>query len=131
MNHAGYLADEISIRATVLTGLLMASLAIVAITYTSGIALTLVTNLAGIGVGTVWTNTDTLVSTMVDQRQLGIGMGAAQSFKEFGDMVGPLLIGLLTQFFGVRTGFVACGLIALLFLVLLTQMPAFTQQSEI
>lgn len=41
-------------------------------------------------------------------------MGAAQSFKEFGDMTGPLLIGLLTQFYGVRVGFVMCGTVALL-----------------
>ena len=27
----------------------------------------------------------------------------AQSFKEFGNMVGPLAVGLLTQFFGIRT----------------------------
>ena len=51
---------------------------------------------AGIGIGTVWTNSDTLVGTLVDRRQLGASMGAAQSFKEFGDMVGPLLIGPLT-----------------------------------
>ena len=46
-------------------------------------------------------------------------MGAAQSCKELGDMVGPLLIGLLTQFYGVRVGFVACGALALVFLALL------------
>ncbi len=46
-------------------------------------------------------------------------MGAAQSFKEFGDMVGPLLIGTLTQAFGVRVGFVSCGALALVLLVVL------------
>jgi hypothetical protein len=48
-------------------------------------------------------------------------MGAAQSFKEFGDMVGPLLNGLLTQFFGVRIGFVTCGLLALALVFLLAR----------
>lgn len=32
-------------------------------------------------------------------------------------MVGPLLAGLLTQFYGVRVGFVACGCLALLALI--------------
>ena len=46
-------------------------------------------------------------------------MGASQSFKEFGDMVGPLLLGLVTQFYGVRVGFVSCGMLALLLLLAL------------
>lgn len=125
---AGFLADRLSIRMTVLTGLLLAALAICILTFTSGVLLILVIVLAGAGVGTVWTNTDTLISTMVDERRLGIGMGAAQSFKEFGDMVGPLLIGALTHFFGVQVGFVVCGGLALLFLLLLARQPAFKRE---
>lgn len=121
----GYLADRVSIRATVLVGLLLAASAICMVTFTSGILLVIVIILAGMGVGTVWTNTDTLVSTLVDERRLGISMGAAQSFKEFGDMVGPLLIGALTHFFGVRVGFVFCGALALLFLLLLVLSTGF------
>lgn len=122
---AGYLADKVSVRVTVLIGLLMASLAITAATFVSGAALLVVIVIAGIGVGTVWTNSDTLISSMADERTLGASMGAAQSFKEFGDMIGPLLIGLLTQFYGVRVGFVACGLLALFLLTLLARSPSF------
>lgn len=122
---AGYLADKVSVRVTVLIGLLMASLAITAATFVSGAALIVVIVIAGIGVGTVWTNSDTLISSMADERTLGASMGAAQSFKEFGDMIGPLLIGLLTQFYGVRVGFVACGLLALFLLTLLARSPSF------
>ncbi|MBU6514018.1 MAG: MFS transporter, partial [Betaproteobacteria bacterium] len=113
---AGHLADRVNIRTTVLLGLLLAALAIGCTTFTTGIPLVVIVILAGAGVGTVWTNSDTLVSTLVDQRKLGASMGAAQSFKEFGDMMGPLLIGLLTQVFGVRVGFVTCAILALLFL---------------
>jgi hypothetical protein len=59
------------------------------------------------------------VSTLAAKGQLGASIGAAQSFKEFGDMVGPLLVGLITQWFGVRTGFVSCGIVALVTLILL------------
>jgi MFS family permease len=116
---AGYMADRMEIRITVFVGLLLAALSIIAVTFTSGALLVIVGILAGIGVGTVWTNSDTLVSSLVDEDRLGASMGAAQSFKELGDMVGPLLIGLLTQFYGVRVGFVACGGLALVFLLIL------------
>ena len=55
------------------------------------------------------------------ESKLGASIGAAQSFKEFGDMTGPLLVGLLTQFFGVRVGFVACGAVALVLLGILSR----------
>lgn len=116
---AGHLADTIDIRLAVAVGLTLAALAIIAVTFTTGVALLAVAIVAGIGVGTVGTNSDALVSALADPRQLGASMGAAQSFKEFGDMVGPLLIGALTQFFGVRVGFVSCGATALLLLLLL------------
>jgi len=116
---AGHLADKIDIRLTVAVGLTLAALAIIAVTFTIGVALILVAIAAGIGVGTVWTNSDALVSALVDPRKLGASMGAAQSFKEFGDMVGPVLIGALTQAFGVRIGFVSCGALALALLVML------------
>lgn len=118
---AGHLADRVEIRITVLIGLLLAALAIVTITFTAGATLIAVVLVAGIGVGTVWTNCDALVSTLAKKNQLGASMGAAQSFKEFGDMVGPLLIGLLTQLYGVRVGFVTCGALALLALPFLAR----------
>lgn len=116
---AGHLADKIEIRITVLFGLFLGAAAIIATTFTSGVTLLGVVIVAGLGIGTVWTNSDTLVSVLAEKRRLGASIGAAQSFKEFGDMVGPLLVGLITQFFGVRTGFVACGAVALLLLPLL------------
>ncbi|MEO7684783.1 MAG: MFS transporter [Gemmatimonadaceae bacterium] len=118
---AGQLADRIPIRKTVLVGLLLAALAVATVTFTSGYLLILVVIVAGLGVGTVWTNSDALVSSLAKEAQLGASIGAAQSFKEFGDMVGPLLIGLVTQFFGVRAGFVGCGALALLFVGVLSK----------
>lgn len=66
------------------------------------IPLIVVVIIPGIGIGTVWTNSDAVVSTLVNRSQLGASIGAAQSFKEFGDMVGPVLVGAITQWFGVR-----------------------------
>jgi MFS family permease len=121
---AGHLADRFEIRTTVIAGLLLAALGIIVATFTSGIALIAVVITAGIGIGTVWTNSDTLVSVLAHQRSLGASIGAAQSFKELGDMVGPLLVGALTQFFALRAGFVSCGILALVLLVLLAKSGA-------
>lgn len=122
---AGHLADKVASRITVLGGLALAALAIIAVTFTAGVPLLIVIVLAGIGIGTVWTNSDALVGEMASRSQLGASMGAAQSFKELGDMVGPLGIGLLTQLFGVRTGFVSCGSIALLLIAVLATSRGF------
>lgn len=120
---AGILADRFDSRATVVIGLLMAAAAIVAVTFTSGPALIATVIVGGIGIGTVWTNSDALVGASAAQGRLGASMGAAQSFKELGDMIGPLLVGAVTQFFGVRTGFISCGVIALLALLFLWRRP--------
>jgi MFS transporter, ACDE family, multidrug resistance protein len=118
---AGHLADKVEIRTTVFAGLLLAASSIIAITFTSRVPLIGVVIIAGIGIGTVWTNSDTLVSTLATKGQLGASIGAAQSFKEFGDMVGPLLVGVITQLFGVRVGFVSCGVVALACLIFLAR----------
>jgi MFS family permease len=122
---AGHLADKLASRITVIGGLALAAIAIIAATYTAGVPLLIVIVLAGIGTGTVWTNSDALVGEMARPSQLGATMGAAQSFKELGDMVGPLAIGLLTQLFGVRIGFVVCGGVALLLLAILATSRSF------
>jgi DHA1 family multidrug resistance protein-like MFS transporter len=121
---AGMLADRWEIRTTVLAGLLLAAVTVLTVTFTSGAMLIGVVVLAGIGVGAVWTNSDALVAALAEPANLGASVGAAQSFKEFGDMVGPLLVGALTQFFGVRTGFVTCGALALLFVIPLIRSPS-------
>jgi MFS transporter, ACDE family, multidrug resistance protein len=95
-------------------GLTLAALGVVAAPFTDGASLIAVSTVAGIGVGTVWTNSDLVVSRLAKQGRLGATMGAAGSFKEFGDMAGPLLIGVLAQFAGLKAGFVICGVLGLL-----------------
>ncbi len=111
---AGSLADRVSAAATVRVGLLLGASGVVVAPFVDGAALATVSVLAGMGVGTVWTNTDTLVSRLSRKGRLGATMGAAGSFKELGDMLGPILIGVLSQAFGLATGFVVCGAIGLL-----------------
>ncbi len=53
------------------------------------------------------TNTDMQVTKIAGDRQLGAAVGATQSFKEVGDMLGPLATGAITQAWGARVGFIA------------------------
>jgi hypothetical protein len=63
---AGWLADRVAVQVTVVVGLLLAALATNVVPFTSGVPLIITVVLAGIGIGTVWTNSDTLVSTLAD-----------------------------------------------------------------
>jgi MFS family permease len=120
---AGILADRMSAARTVQIGLATAGFSLIAIPFVRDAPLVVVCILAGIGVGTVWTNTDALVSGLAKSGRLGATMGAAGSFKEFGDMLGPLLIGVIAQAFGLAVGFVACGAAGLLSLALIVRRP--------
>ncbi len=62
---------------------------------------------------------------------MGATMGVAGSFIELGDMIGPLLMGAISQALGLKWGFVICvvlGGIALLVTIMVAQKP--TAQSE-
>lgn len=111
---AGMLADKLNAAVTIRVGLALAGLGVIAIPFVSGALLFAVALLAGAGVGVVWTNTDTLISRLAKEGKLGATMGAAGSFKELGDMLGPVLIGLLAQALGLELGFVICGVLGLL-----------------
>ncbi len=124
---AGALADRVDPSWTIRVGLGLAALSIILTPFVSGMPLVAVSILAGFGVGTVWTNTDALISTLAEEGRLGATMGVAGSFKEFGDMLGPLLIGVVSQAFGLAVGFVACGILGLVSLTLVRRGPVAQQ----
>ena len=117
---AGRLADKVDATMTIRIGLLLSGISTILIPFVGGIALAVVSVVAGIGIGTVWTNTDTVVSRLSKEGRLGMTMGVAGSFKEFGDMIGPALIGILSQALGLTAGFVICGVLGLLSLGLIS-----------
>ena len=108
---AGWLADKFNPVITLRTGMLVSCITTALIPFVIGIPLIIVCILAGIGIGTVWTNSDALVSKLAAENAMGATMGVAGSFKELGDMVGPLLMGALSQALGLKWGFVICALL--------------------
>ncbi|MEO6259285.1 MAG: MFS transporter [Thermoanaerobaculia bacterium] len=116
---AGRLADRVNPIAVIFGGLVLSAAGVVLIPFTRGPLLIAVAILGGLGVGTVWTNTDAMVSKLADQGRIAATLGAAGSFKELGDMLGPLLIGALAQTLGLRVAFVICGVLGFLSIALL------------
>jgi MFS family permease len=108
---AGWLADRLQPAKVMLAGLVLSSLGVLVIPFTTGAGLIAACVVGGLGVGTVWTNSDAMVSQLAPSGRTASALGVAGSFKELGDMLGPLLIGALTQAFGLKVSFVTCGLI--------------------
>ncbi len=118
---AGAMADRVNPALTIRVGLFLAGACVILTPFASGWLLFVVAILAGVGVGTVWTNTDALVSQQAQAGKLGATMGVAGTFKEIGDMLGPLLIGLVSQAFGLTAGFVSCGVLGLIALTVVAK----------
>lgn len=110
---AGWLADGLGARVTILCGLVASAVSLLALPFSDGALLVAFVVFGGLGIGVVWTNSDTMVSQLARPGQRASTLGAAGSYKEVGDMLGPLSIGGLAQLFGLTTGFVACGLVGL------------------
>ena len=110
---AGGKAVTLVITAVAARTLVSDAFGVLALAMGTGWLLGVVCVVAGLGVGTVWTNTDALVSSLARSGRLGTTMGVAGSFKEIGDMLGPALIGALSQALGLTAGFVICGVMGI------------------
>lgn len=117
---AGWVADRFGSTHVILAGLVLSAAGIALVPFTAGPGLVAVAMTAGIGVGAVWTTTDAIVSTLASKERLAATLGAAGSFKELGDMLGPLIIGILAQSVGIKSAFVICGALGLLAVGLLS-----------
>jgi len=116
---AGRLADRVNLITVMLGGLALSAAGVLLVPFTSGPLLVAVVIIGGIGVGAVWTNSDAMVSRLAQEGRIGATLGAAGSFKELGDMLGPLLIGVLAQAISLRASFVICGVLGMLSMALL------------
>lgn len=114
---AGWLADKYNPIIILRLGMLLSIIAAASVPFLTGTLLIITCIVAGIGIGVVWTNSDAMISSLAKENEMGATMGAAGSFKELGDMIGPLLMGVISQSLSLQWGFVICAIIG--FLVLL------------
>lgn len=115
---AGWLADKFSPVLILRGGMLLSCISTALIPFVTGISLIIVCIAAGIGIGVVWTNSDAMVSNLSDEKQMGATMGVAGSFKELGDMIGPLMMGAISQALGLQWGFVICAALGFIALII-------------
>ncbi len=108
---AGWLADKYNQVLILRLGMLLSVISTAAIPFVTGALLIITCSVAGIGIGVVWTNSDALVSKLAKENEMGATMGVAGSFKELGDMIGPLLMGAISQALGLKWGFVICAVL--------------------
>ena len=108
---AGWLADKFNPVLILRCGMLLSCISTALIPFVTGTFLIIVCIAAGIGIGVVWTNSDAMVSNLSDEKQMGATMGVAGSFKELGDMIGPLLMGAISQALGLKYGFIICSVL--------------------
>jgi len=121
---AGWLADKYNQVLILRLGMLLSVISTAAIPFVTGTLLIITSVIAGIGIGVVWTNSDALISKLAKDNEMGATMGVAGSFKELGDMIGPLLMGVISQALGLKWGFVICaalGFIALSITVIVSK----------
>ncbi|MEP6700389.1 MAG: MFS transporter [Bacteroidota bacterium] len=115
---AGWLADKFNPVLILRGGMLLSCISTALIPFVTGILLIIVCIIAGIGIGVVWTNSDAMVSNLSDEKQMGATMGVAGSFKELGDMIGPLMMGAISQALGLQWGFVICAALGFIALII-------------
>ena len=115
---AGWLADKFNPVFILRVGMLLSCISTALIPFVTGTFLIIVCIIAGIGIGVVWTNSDAMVSNLSDENQMGATMGVAGSFKELGDMIGPLLMGAISQALGLKWGFVICAMLGFTALII-------------
>ncbi len=108
---AGWLADKYNQVLILRLGMMLSVFSTAAIPFVTGTFLIVTCIVAGLGIGVVWTNSDALVSKLAKENEMGATMGVAGSFKELGDMIGPLLMGTISQALGLKWGFVICAVL--------------------
>lgn len=114
---SGIISKMVGFSTTVYSGLLAEAIFLIAIPFTQGWLTVAVAVLDAAGIGLVWTLSSVAVARAARNEEMGLVLGNLGSYKEIGDMAGPLAIGLLAQFISLTVGFVVCGLMGLFVLV--------------
>ncbi len=114
---SGRIAKAAGFRTTIYAGIVAEAIFLIAIPFTGGWTAIIVAMADAAGIGIVWTLSSVAVAKAAEGRNLGLALGNLGSYKEIGDMAGPLTIGILAQFISLTAGFVLCGLLGLVALL--------------
>ena len=119
----GTISRMFGFRRTIYAGLIVEAALLIVLPFTAGWFTVGLAVLDAAAIGIVWTLSTVAVAKAAGPGSIGLAMGNLGSFKEIGDMAGPLLIGLVSQLVSLTVGFVLCGLLGLIVLVPLLLRP--------
>jgi MFS family permease len=112
----GRLSDKIGRKTPIIIGLILGGLPLFAIPYTTQFFPLLFISLAyGFGFAMVISSTPALVSDLVPKKFYGTSMGLLATTMDVGQMLGPIVTGIIIAFFGYSGSFFSLGAILVLF----------------
>jgi MFS family permease len=119
----GRLSDRMGRAALITAGLVVCGLPLVAIPYVTGfLPLLLIAMVYGLGFATVVSSTPALIGDLASRASIGTAMGFLATVMDVGQMLGPLVTGVILAAFGYIGSFlslaVILGGVALLFTLL-------------
>jgi MFS family permease len=119
----GRLSDRMGRATPIAAGLVISGIPLVAIPYVTGfLPLLLIAMVYGLGFATVVASTPALIGDLASRASIGAAMGFLSTVMDVGQMLGPLVTGVILAVFGYTGSFLSLAVIlvgvALLFAVL-------------
>ncbi|MHA2313769.1 MAG: MFS transporter [Candidatus Hermodarchaeia archaeon] len=110
----GRLSDRIGRKILILVGLTVSGLPLLIIPYvTSFLPLLAISLTYGLGFSMIISSTPALVSDLARKETYGLAMGFLATIMDVGQMLGPIITGLIVATFGYSGSFLSLGLILL------------------
>ena len=117
----GRLSDKIGRGIPIAAGLIISGLPLLMIPYVTGfIPLLVIAVVYGLGFSTVVSSTPALVGDLASRESYGAAMGFLATIMDVGQMLGPLVTGLILASFGYSGSFYSLGAILLGICILFT-----------
>ena len=102
---SGSFADKYGSAAVTIIGSLISFLAIILLPFLAGPLLLVNAGIAAASIGVVWTVTSSGAAEVAGHGRMGLVMGNLGSYKEVGDMAGPVIVGSIAQVASLQVGF--------------------------
>lgn len=108
----GRFSDKIGRTIPILLGLLLSGLPLFFIPYiTDFLPLLLISLTYGFGFSTIISSTPALVTDLVNHKKYGTAMGLLATIMDIGQMLGPIITGMILASFGYSISFFSLGII--------------------
>jgi len=127
----GRVGDRLGYLLTICLGMVVLGITLPLLTLAQGsFSLIILSAFLGVGEALISPSTVALVSTQIDERHLGAGMGLIGTLSNAGKVLGPILGGALIFWLDYRLMFWSTGLLALFGAVLIWCLTLFAQKAK-